>query len=253
MSNIIKDPGYYRDKILGMVQEEPLEEKNTGLTKDKKFRRTYIGVPESEHMTDSVVTDPSPQDDDVRNGVSARFSGILLDLLHKDPKAGELKKMLPRLMRQHDLTSDNLGSGDQGRKRWQTLVSSAVAYWVELQKLKRDSPDFLTSANAASRNFLKKAIEDAFPEKMEESIDPEDIAAIQSIRDISAARDAALRLAFANARSPERRADLRDQIRQAGTVPQLVKLLWSMKLSNDGLKTGSQTVRTRKGVGYSTR
>lgn len=101
--------------------------------------------------------------------------------------------------------------------------------------------------------MLARLFPNAFKVATDESIDPDQIASIQKIRDISSARQAALDLAFANARSPERRADLRDQIRNAGTVDQLIKILWSMKLSNDGLKTGMGTVKTRKGIGYGSR
>ena len=48
-----------------------------------------------------------------------------------------------------------------------------------------------------------------------EEIRAEDIEAIGKIRDIHTAREAALRLMFANARDANRRADLRQQVMRA--------------------------------------
>jgi hypothetical protein len=83
-----------------------------------------------------------------------------------------------------------------------------------------------------------------------ETISAEDIETIGSMKDIAQAKDAALNLMFANARSPERRADLRQAVRQAGRVSDLVTQLWSMKLSNEGLPTGIKTVKRKKGIVY---
>lgn len=83
-----------------------------------------------------------------------------------------------------------------------------------------------------------------------ETIEPEQIEAIGKIRDIAQARAAALELMFANARAMERRADLRQQVMSAGRVEQLVNLLWAMKLSNEGLRTGIETSKGKKGLGY---
>jgi hypothetical protein len=83
-----------------------------------------------------------------------------------------------------------------------------------------------------------------------EWINADDIQTISVMTNMQQARAATLDLMFNNARSPERRADLRQQVTAAGTVPQLVKLLWSMKLSNEGLPTGIKTKQGRKGRAY---
>jgi hypothetical protein len=87
-------------------------------------------------------------------------------------------------------------------------------------------------------------------EILSEEIRTQDIEAISKMRDIHAARDAALRLMFANARNDNRRADLRAQVQRTGRVDQLVQQLWSMKLSNEGLPTGIKTRMLKKGIGY---
>lgn len=83
-----------------------------------------------------------------------------------------------------------------------------------------------------------------------ESITTEQIEAIAAIKDIAQARTATLDLMFANASAVQRRADLRQQVQQTGRVKELVQLLWSMKLSNDGLPTGISTSKSQKGVAY---
>lgn len=240
MSSSTKDPAYYRDKILAL---DHLEEKSSRITKDSTFRRTYIGIPESNEVNEDSS---SP---------AQKFEQLLLDVLDQDHDAVEFKRQMPAMMKQRGLSPEHLGSDQDGRKTWQKMVAAAASYWVELQRLRKDPENLETTARTRAAELAKTIMADESSSKdvANEAIDPDQIAAIQSMKDIAKAREAAMQLAFANARSPERRADLRDQIRQAGTVTQLVKLLWSMKLSNDGLKTGSQTVRTRKGVGYSMR
>jgi hypothetical protein len=83
-----------------------------------------------------------------------------------------------------------------------------------------------------------------------ETINPDQIEAIGAMRDMAQARAATLDLMFSNARAVQRRADLRQQVASAGTVKQLVQMLWSMKLSNEGLPTGISTSQAKKGIVY---
>jgi len=83
-----------------------------------------------------------------------------------------------------------------------------------------------------------------------ETIEPEQIDAIGRMTDIARAKTAALELMFSNARAMERRADLRQQVQAAGTTTQLMQLLWSMKLSNEGIPTGISTAKGKKGLTY---
>jgi len=87
-------------------------------------------------------------------------------------------------------------------------------------------------------------------EIINETITPDAIDQISSMTDIHQARKAALDLMFANATPSERRADLRQQVQQAGRVKDLVQLLWSMKLSNEGLPTGINASKGKKGQMY---
>ena len=83
-----------------------------------------------------------------------------------------------------------------------------------------------------------------------ETIKPEEIDSVSKMQDIHSAREATIRIMFANATPAERRADLRASVMRAGSAKQLAQLLWNMKLSNEGLPTGTKTARTSRGIGY---
>ena len=88
-------------------------------------------------------------------------------------------------------------------------------------------------------------------EIISEAISTDQINAVARLRNIQDARTAALAVLHSQTASPKKRADMRDEIMSAGTIDQLMKILWKWKLSLDGgMALGTQTVRTGKGIGY---
>ena len=84
-----------------------------------------------------------------------------------------------------------------------------------------------------------------------EAVDPEQIEAIGAMSDLAQAKAAALNLIHANVtNNPHRRADLRQQVTAAARVKNLVQILWNVKMSNDGFKTGIDTARGKNGLVY---
>jgi hypothetical protein len=84
-----------------------------------------------------------------------------------------------------------------------------------------------------------------------ETIEPEQIEAIGAMADLAKAKSAALDIIHANVtNNPHRRADLRQQVNSAARVKNLVQILWNVKMSNDGFKTGINTALGKKGLVY---
>lgn len=84
-----------------------------------------------------------------------------------------------------------------------------------------------------------------------EGMSPDQIASVTRMRDMPSARKAALALLHSQTTSPKKMADMRDEISAAGTMDQLMKILWKWKLSLDGgMFLGTPTSRTSRGIGY---
>lgn len=77
----------------------------------------------------------------------------------------------------------------------------------------------------------------------------ENIATVETAASIQAARDATLALLFTGLTIADRRAQIRAQVAQMGTKPQLVQLLWTLKLNKEGLRLGG-VEKSKRGIAY---
>lgn len=79
-----------------------------------------------------------------------------------------------------------------------------------------------------------------------------DITYVGQAQGISEARARMLQVLFATTNDSARRAEYRERVQATGTHGQLIQWAWDLHLSTE-LPTGTNTVKTRRGIGYNRR